>query len=180
MSSKNDYSWFATKGLWKFLGFAITYWAISSIFTGGDKLRVLNCLPNRESIAYNTKTGKLFRYDSFKEAWVPRKLTDYKSKNSGNAYFKSNRSENIKLESFFVNGNLKIKQENRKRGSMYGANSNNLGSTYDYVDVNTMIVYDGKKERKTYRVKENNNTFTCKLDRQKMYRAPVETYSVVE
>ena len=179
MSSTNDYSWFATKGSWKFLGFSIIVWAVYSVFTGGDKLRVLNCLPNRESIAYTTKTGKLYRYDSFKEAWVPKKLNDYKSKNSGGAYWRSNSSENIKLESFFVNGNLKIKQENTKRGSMYGLNSNSLGSTYDYVDVNTMIIYNGKKERKNYTVKENNKTFTCQLDRQQIYRAPTNEYEAI-
>ena len=36
-----------------------------------------------------------------------------------------------------------------KRGCIFLLCSNNFGITYDYVDVNTMIIYDGKKNAKS-------------------------------
>lgn len=178
MSSTNKYSWFATKGSWKILGFAIIVWLVSSLFTAEDELRVLNCQPKGDSIAYNTKTGRIYQYDKFREGWVPAKLNDSKSRSVGGAYTQFDSFSNIKLESVFANGNLKIRKETKTTSSLYGSESfmPNRGSS---TEVDMKIVYDAKNKKNIYKVKENEITYNCKLDPEKKYRGAIRTYRTV-
>ena len=174
---KERFKLYAPRFIWTGVG-------LLAIFVGlglfeGDNFRVLTCKSRAKYIAYKTDSGRLYEYDEFEEAWVPKKLTEYNSKNSGGAYFKSSSSEDIKLNSVFVNGNLKIKKVIRKRGSMYGLNSTGMGSVTDYTDNEVTVVYDAKKEKETYTVSENGKQYTCKLNREKIYTPLVKRYRAV-
>ena len=130
----------------------------------GERLRVLKCA-GRETIAYNTSTGRLWVYDKFKEAYVHKKLTDSKSRTTSRAYWSSSFSEESKIESFFVNGNLKIRKVSKISSSMAGSKSPYLpgGGRSSYTNVDETVVYDAKKDKKIYNVTKNGSSFTCKL-----------------
>ena len=171
MTNKNEYSeligkcqiiwdkywWVFSVGIGLILGFNHLY--------GGERLRVLKC-NGLNNIAYNTNTGRLWEYDSFKESYVLKDLTESKSKTTGGAYWNSFRSEDSKIESFFVNGNLKIRKVSKLYSSMVGSQSPLPGgSRNSYTKVDETVVYDAKKEKDVYSVKKNGSSFTCKLHR---------------
>ena len=129
----------------------------------GERLRVLKCA-GRETIAYNTSTGRLWVYDKFKEAYVHKKLTESKSRQRSGAYTSFSISEDSKTESFFVNGNLKIRKVSQNSSTLVGKNPFTPGGGRNsYTAVDETVVYDAKKDKKIYNVTKNGSSFTCKL-----------------
>ena len=82
-----------------------------------ERLNVIDCSgAASERIAYNTKTGDIYVYDSFKETYVPKKKvlnkSDYGSGLLGSAGY--NMTEKTKV-TLYVGDNLKIKEFNGKQ-----------------------------------------------------------------
>ena len=119
-------------------------------------------------MVYNNKSGRLYEYDSFRESWVPKKLRDSKSKSTGAYNYQYSSFEEIKYDSVFINGNLKVKKETKFSSSM---NLSNTSGT----KVETTVIYDAKKDKKNYEVNINNTNYICELDPQKKYRTPTFT-----
>ncbi len=145
---------------------------LSSCGFGGGKVRVLNC-KGYGQVAYNTKSGRLYGYDSFKESWQSKKLREYTSRSSSTGGANFSMSEEVKYESIFLNGNLKVKKE-----TFF---SSTLGlSSGSGTKVVTTVIYDAKKDKKNFKVKGyDNKIYTCKLDPQKKLVTPkFEIYNI--
>ena len=84
-----------------------------------ERLNVLTCSYIRDwdgssldYIAYNTKTGERYIYDSFKETYLPQKKSYFESDSFSGGMLGWSGYEfiNVKNETIFVGNNLKIKE----------------------------------------------------------------------
>ncbi len=108
-----------------------------------ERLNVIDCSgAASERIAYNTKTGDIYVYDSFKETYVPKKKvlnkSDYGSGLLGSAGY--NMTE--KTESLYVGDNLKIKEVQSGSGRMNAY-------SYEANTTKTITIFDANKIEKS-------------------------------
>ena len=108
-----------------------------------ERLNVIDCSgATSERIAYNTKTGDIYVYDSFKETYVPKKKVINKSDFGSGLLGSAGYNMTEISESLFVGDNLKIKEVQSGSGNM------NMYS-YEAKTTETITIFDANNIEKS-------------------------------
>ena len=108
-----------------------------------ETLRVLNCrLQSDFYVSYNTTSGQLYSYDTYREGWVPFKKSIETTTSYGDRKY-------IKTESRFVDDNLKILE---RKGRILGRESSSI-----------IKIYQAKKDKDSYKANFSGRIKTCKV-----------------